>query len=178
MQQKAQEDISAIKESIRQTLAKNPGTQLEPLARENGLPTSDVIELLPEGTWQKTSGECFVDIMKALSKLGKMTTIINTGDVIFEYVGEVSNGGVAHGFYNLTPKSPLHGHIRHGNCKAIYLVERLFMNLPTLSIQFANQEGKIMFKVYAGRDENRQLLADQVDAMKALFKNTTEKAIA
>ena len=88
------------------------------------------------------------------------------------------NGGVAHSFYNLTPKSPLHGHIRHGNCKAIYLVERLFMNLPTLSIQFANQEGKIMFKVYAGRDENRQLLADQVDAMKALFKNTTEKAIA
>ncbi len=178
MQQNAQETLSAIKENIRDTLAKNPGAQLEPLARENGLPSSEVIELLPEGAWRKTDGSRFVDIMKALSKLGRMTTIINTGDVIFEYVGDVPNGGVAHGFYNLTPKSPLHGHLRHGNCKAIYLVERLFMNLPTLSIQFANQEGRIMFKVYAGRDENRQLLADQVDAMKALFTGETAGAAA
>ena len=173
MQQDNPETRADVRETIRKHLAEKPNAQLEPLARESGLSTAEVIELLPESTWKHTDGSRFVDIMKTLSKLGKMTIIINTGDVVFEYSGEVPNGGVAYGFYNLSPKSPLHGHLRHENCKDIYLVERPFMNTPTVSIQFANADGRIMFKVYAGRDEERNLLEHQVDAMKALFQSGT-----
>ncbi len=171
MQQNNQEKLTGIRKSIRTQLAENPGMLLEPLARENGLSLAEVIELLPEGTWQRTDGSRFIEIMKALTTLGKMTIIVNTGDVIFEYAGEVPNGGIAHGYYNLSPKSPLHGHLRHENCKTIYLVERPFMNTPTVSIQFFNGEGRNMFNVYAGRDDNRKLLIDQVEAMRALFKS-------
>lgn len=157
-------------EALKKQLAENPGAGLEPLSREHGLSVATLIELLPQDLWQRADGSRFVEVMKALSKLGKMTIIINTGDVIFEYAGEVPNGGVAHGYYNLSPKSPLHGHLKHESCQTIYLVERPFMNTQTVSIQFANAEGRIMFKVYAGRDEDGKLLPDQVEAMRALFK--------
>ncbi len=170
MQQNHQETPSSTIEALKKQLAENPGASLEPLSREHGLSVAQLIELLPQEIWQRTDGSRFVDIMKALSKLGKMTIIINTGDVIFEYSGEVPNGGIAYGYYNLSPKSPLHGHLKHESCKAIYLVERPFMNTQTVSIQFANAEGKIMFKVYAGRDEERKLLPDQVEAMRKIFR--------
>ena len=157
-------------EALRKQLAENPGIGLEQLAKENSLTTAEAIELLPQEIWQRTDGSRFVEIMKALSKLGKMTIIINTGDVIFEYAGEVPNGGIAYGYYNLTPKSPLHGHLKHESCKAIYLIERPFMNTQTVSIQFVNGDGGVMFKVFAGRDDERKLLMDQVEAMRALFR--------
>lgn len=165
-------------ESLKRQLAEHPGMALEPLSAQYGLPVAQLIELLPPGTWKRTDGSHFADIMKTLSKLGKMTLIINTGDVILEYSGEVPNGGVAHGYYNLSPKSPLRGHLKHESCKAIYLVERPFMNTRTVSIQFANGEGKIMFKVYAGRDEERHLLPHQVEAMQKIFKTDSPGAAA
>lgn len=165
-------------EALKKQLAENPGTGLDALSTEHGLSVAELIELLPQDCWQRTDGSRFVDIMKALSRLGKMTVIINTGDVIFEYAGEIPNGGIAHGYYNLSPGSPLHGHLKHDSCKTIYLVERPFMNTQTVSIQFANAEGRMMFKVYAGRDEDRKLLPDQVQAMRALFRQDTRGTIA
>lgn len=165
-------------EALKKKLAENPSAALEPLARENDLTTAEVIELLPQEIWQRTDGSRFVEIMKALSKLGKMTIIVNTGDVIFEYAGEVPNGGVAHGYYNLSMKSPLHGHLKHESCKSIYLIDRPFMNTRTVSIQFVNGEGSAMFKVFAGRDDERNLLPDQVEAMQSLFKTAPAGASA
>jgi putative heme iron utilization protein len=42
------------------------------------------------------------------------------------------------------------------------------MGMDTLSIQFFNVDGEAMFKIFVGRDEKRQLKADQVERFAAL----------
>ena len=42
------------------------------------------------------------------------------------------------------------------------------MGRPSASILFFNIDGGIMFKVFVGRDENRELKADQLRKFRAL----------
>ena len=157
------------KETVRAKLQENPGVMLEALARNSGLSMAELIELLPGGMWKRTDGSRFIEIMQILSKLGKMTLVMNTPDVIMEFSGNIPTGSENHGFYNLDVKSPIHGHLRAQTCKSVYLVERPFMKSQTVSIQFMNESGEAMFKVFAGRDEKRELIAGQVEALRSIF---------
>ncbi len=47
-------------------------------------------------------------------------------------------------------------------------VERPFMGRASAFLAFLNLEGGIMFKVFVGRDENRDLKADQLTAFRRL----------
>jgi putative heme iron utilization protein len=42
------------------------------------------------------------------------------------------------------------------------------MGRPSASVLFLNIDGGIMFKVFVGRDEKRELLADQLAKFRAL----------
>lgn len=161
------------KETVRARLQENPGVILEALARNSGFSMAELIELLPEEMWKWTDGSRFIEIMQMLSKLGKMTLVMNTPDVIMEFSGDIPSGSESNGFYNLDVKSPMHGHVRAGNCKSVYLVERPFMKSQTLSIQFMNEAGEVMFKVFAGRDEKRELIAEQVKALRSIFQDAS-----
>lgn len=158
------------KETLRTQLQENPGVMLESLAKNSGLSMAEVIELLPAGMWQRTDGSRFVEILQMLPSLGKMTFVMNTPDVIIEFSGNIPGGKESHGFYNFDYSSPMHGHLRVKNCKSVYLVERPFMKSQTVSIQFMNESGEVMFKVFAGRNENRELIAEQVEAMRSIFR--------
>ena len=159
------------KEEAIKMLQENPGLLLENLSSTSGLSVSELIECLPAGMWKKISGEQFIDVMQSLSNLEKVTVLVHTPDVILEYSGQLPTGKLGHGFYNLSPKSPLHGHLRASNCKDIYLVERPFMNTKTVSVQFMNGAGGAMFKVFAGRNEKGELIPEQVEAMRSIFES-------
>jgi putative heme iron utilization protein len=58
--------------------------------------------------------------------------------------------------------------LRHERCAGIAFVERPLMGRLSVSVQFLNTDGGIMFKVFVGRDENRELKADQVEKFHAL----------
>lgn len=161
------------KETVRAKLQENPGVMLEALAKNTGYPMAELIELLPEEMWKRTDGTRFIEIMQMLSGLGRMTLVMNTPDVIIEFSGEIPAGTEKHGFYNLDYKSPMHGHLRANNCKSVYLVERPFMKSQTVSIQFVNEAGEVMFKVFAGRNEKRELIAEQVEALRSIFKDAS-----
>jgi putative heme iron utilization protein len=47
-------------------------------------------------------------------------------------------------------------------------MERPFMGRLSASVLFLNVDGGIMFKVFVGRDEKRELLADQLAKFRAL----------
>jgi putative heme utilization carrier protein HutX len=72
------------------------------------------------------------------------------------------------GYYNVMAKAGFHGHIRHERCTTIAFVERPFMGRASAFLAFLNLEGGIMFKVFVGRDENRDLKADQITAFRKL----------
>ncbi len=164
--------------AIREMLQKNPGAVLEGIATGAGLGLADVIELLPEYMWQKMDGSRFVEIMQSLPALGKVTLVMNTPDVIMEFSGELPNGKLGHGFYNFAHNSPLHGHLRVNHCKSIYLVERPFMKRQTVSLQFINESGNAMFKIFAGRDEKGGLVPEQIAAMRSWFSGARTGAVA
>ena len=159
---------SAEQSALKDRLAKNPGIILESLAEAKNASPAQLIECLPDQMWRRIDGECFVDVMGQIAGWGDVTVIVHTADVIMEFSGPLPEGEVSHGFYNLKGAKGLHGHLRYQHCQAIYFVERPFMGKATASVQFVNQEGGIMFKIYVGRDENGELRADQLQAFQSL----------
>lgn len=153
----------AMLESVRRELAENPGGVLEATASKHGLPLQTVVECLPGGMWTRVPGDHFVEVMQDLTEWGDVTVIAHTRDIILEVEGPVPPGKLGHGFYNLHGDSPIGGHLRADNCKAIVFLRRPFMGKDTLSVQFFNADGEAMFKVFVGRDESRNLKVDQVE---------------
>lgn len=94
--------------------------------------------------------------------------MINSPDIIFEYQGELPNGSHRHGYFNLSAKAGLSGHIKAENCQYIAFVERKFMAMDTASIIFLNVLGQAMFKIFVGRDNCRQLLTKQLTSYRQL----------
>jgi putative heme utilization carrier protein HutX len=64
--------------------------------------------------------------------------------------------------------SGFHGHLLHERCAGLAFVERPFMNKLSAGIVFFNVDGGIMFKIFVGRDEKRELKADQLAAFRTL----------
>lgn len=163
-------------DAIRHELVENPGGVLESTAATHGLPLQSVVECLPQEMWARVSGDQFVEVMQDLTTWGTVTLIVHTSDIVLEAEGPVPAGSISRGFYNLHGDSPIGGHLRAGNCKAIIFLRRPFMGRESVSIQFFNEEGGSMFKVFVGRDENRALKPDQVERFEQLKSRLSEAA--
>jgi heme iron utilization protein len=149
-------------------LAENPGAIVEEVAKEHRVTTRDVVTALPKAMRKFIAGSAFMDVMKDVGTWGDVTLIIHTDDGIFEFGGPVPAGEVGRGYYNVPGSKGFHGHLRHERCAGIAFVERPFMNKLSASILFFNVDGGIMFKIFVGRDEKRELKADQMDKFRAL----------
>ena len=149
-------------------MAAEPGAVIEDVARELTATQREVVEALPETMRRFAPGETFVDAMMDISKWGDVTLIINTDDGIMEFTGPIAEGKVARNYYNVMSKTGFHGHIRHERCAGVAFVERPFMERLTAFVAFFNRDGGIMFKVFVGREENRELKAGQMVAFRAL----------
>jgi putative heme utilization carrier protein HutX len=161
--------MSSKLDPVRQELAAKPeGGVLETVAATHGVPLLSVVQCLPEKMWKRISGEHFIEVMQDVSGWGGITFIVHTKDAIVEFEGPLPGGTSGHGFYNLKGGGGLSGHLRAVNCQAIVFLRRPFMGMDTLSIQFFNADGEAMFKIFVGRDEKRQLKANQVERFAAL----------
>lgn len=159
-------------QDLRDSLARQPGQVLEALAAEYQTSLETVLQSLPAEMWQKTEGTRILDILQTIATWEHpVTTIIHTPDIIAEISGRLPGGRVARGYYNFDKNpdgSGIHGHLRHEHCAAIYRVERPFMGTATAALYFINHSGGCICKIFAGRDQNRELRPEQVAAMRAL----------
>ena len=149
-------------------LAADPGVVFETVAKECGVTLRQVVEALPAGMRRFAAAEAFVDAMTDVARWGEVTVIVHTDDGIMEFTGPVPEGKVAQGYYNLAGRTGFHGHLRHERCGDLAFVERPFFGRPSASILFFNRDGGVMFKVFVGRDEQRELRSDQLAAFRAL----------
>jgi putative heme utilization carrier protein HutX len=154
--------------SISEYLADHPDVIVEQFARESGITPLAVVQALPAPLRRFADGAHFVDAMQDIAKWGDVTLIVHTEDGIMEFGGPIPAGQVSRGYYNVPGSSGFHGHIRHDRCTGIAFVERPFMGRASASILFFNADGAIMFKVFVGRDENRNLKSDQLEAFRSL----------
>ncbi len=154
--------------ALRTHLAENPGGVLETVAKEYNVTPRAVIEALPDGMVRIGKGEAFIEAMHDVAEWGDVTVIIHTDDGIFEFTGSVPKGEVGRGYFNLMKPTGLHGHLRHERCGGVAFVERPFNGKTSAFIAFMNVDGGIMFKVFVGRDDKRELKQDQLARFKAL----------
>jgi heme iron utilization protein len=161
---------TAEKPDLARFLADNPGAIVEQVAKDHRVTTREVVEALPEAMRTFAPGSAFVDAMKDIGQWGDVTLIVHTDDGIMEFGGPVPAGEISHGYYNVPGTKGFHGHLRHERCSGLGFVERPFMGRLSASLLFFNTDGGIMFKVFVGRDEKRELKSDQLAAFRALAK--------
>jgi putative heme utilization carrier protein HutX len=160
--------LAATKPDLASALAADPGAVVETVAKEHGVTARDVVEALPAAMRRFAPAIAFGDAMKDIATWGEVTLIVHTEDGIMEFTGPVPPGEVGRGYFNLMARTGFHGHLRHDRCAGLAFVERPFMGRLSASVLFLNVDGGIMFKVFVGRDEKRELLGDQLAKFRAL----------
>ncbi len=153
---------------LRRKIADNPGVVIESAAKEHNVSPQTILEALPDEMRKFAPGDKFLEAMNDVATWGDVTTIIHTDDGIFEIGGAIPPGTLGHGYFNLGGSQGLHGHLRHERCGAVAFVERSFNNKLSVFIAFVNVDGGIMYKVFVGRDEKRELKPDQLVKFRAL----------
>jgi heme iron utilization protein len=163
-------------EAIRAALKEQPDGVLDDVARRHGVPLRVVLDLLPRPAARSASGARFAEIWGDLVDWGPVTFIVHTEDGVFETKAPLPPGSEGRGYFNIHGESPLGGHLRIARCAAIYFVDRPFFGRRSCSLQFINIDGGAMFKVFVGRDEKRELLADQLARFERLRDAETSAA--
>ncbi|MEZ5766038.1 MAG: heme utilization cystosolic carrier protein HutX [Xanthobacteraceae bacterium] len=149
-------------------MAENPGAVIEDVARDRKVSARAVIEALPAAMVRSGQGNRFVPVMQDIAEWGDVTLIVHTDDAIFEFSGSIPRGEIGRGYFNLMQPHGLHGHLRHERCAGVAFVERPFFGKSSAFIAFFNPEGGIMFKVFVGRDDKRELKPDQLERFRKL----------
>src|ERR1041384_3526125 len=160
--------LAAAKPDLASALAADPGAVIETVAKEHGVTTRAVVEALPADMRKFAPAGAFLDAMKDVAGWGEVTLIVHTDDGIMEFTGAIPAGEVGRGYFNLMGRTGFHGHLRHERCAGLAFLERPFMGRLSASVLFFNVDGGIMFKVFVGRDEKRELVADQLAKFRAL----------
>lgn len=154
--------------TARARLAEKPDGVIEAVARETGLSTRDVLELIPASERVAAPGDAFETIWEDFTSWGEVLMIVHTADIVLECEGRLPPGAMGRGYFNVHGDSPIGGHIKAGNCTAILFVDRLFHGRRSCSVQFMNGSGEAMFKVFVRRDAARELIPEQVARFEAL----------
>jgi hypothetical protein len=153
---------------IESRLAADPGALIERVAKDYGVSLCRVVEALPAAMRRLAPGDSFVEVMTEVARWGEVTVILHSDDGVMEFTGPVPSGTIAQGYYNLAGRTGFHGHLRHDRCGGIAFVERPLFGRLSAAILFFNVDGGVMFKIFVGRDEKRELLLHQLDAFRAL----------
>ncbi|MGQ4500263.1 heme utilization cystosolic carrier protein HutX [Vibrio parahaemolyticus] len=161
--------MESIKQQVEVLLEQEPQLLPAAMAERLGVTEFDVVAALPQEMVAIAPGEQTQTILESLVGFGPVTTIVHSFGSIFEVKAPFPKGKVARGYYNLMGREgELHGHLKLDNVKNIALVSKPFMGCESHYFGFFSECGSNIFKVYLGRDEKRELIAEQVTAFRAM----------
>lgn len=149
-------------------LAEKPDGVVEAIAAKAEVTPAEILEILPRGAAVIVGKDHFLDIWSEMGTWGEILFIVHTEDIVLEAGGSLPAGSEAHGWFNIHGDSPIGGHIRKDNCASVTFVDRAFHGRRSCSVWFMNDKGSAMFKVFVRRDENRELIAEQLNKFEAL----------
>jgi putative heme utilization carrier protein HutX len=165
---------AAISSKLIAAFAAEPGAVFETVAKEHNATLRQTVEALPEAMRRFAPASSFVEIMGEVANWGDVTLIIHSDDGVMEFTGPIPAGSVGRGYYNIAGTTGFHGHLKHERCAGIAFVERPFFGRPSASMLFFNVDGGVMFKIFVGRDEKRELLPNQLSAFRAMADRLCE----
>lgn len=162
--------MSSLKQQIAQLISENPNLITLEIAAQLDVPEGEVLVNLPDEFVKLFPAERAEEIFQAISQWGTFTTIIEKEGSIFEVKDRFPTGMIGRGYYNLNMKDEegaLHGHIKMDTLGKIAFVSIPFRGKESYNIAFIAHNGETIFKVYLGRDEQRNLFPHQVENFKA-----------
>lgn len=163
-----------LKQQIADYIAENPTAITLDMAAHFNLPEGQIITALPAQFVTVYPIEEVEPILAEITSWGVFTTIIEKEGSIFEIKGPFPSGIVGRGYYNLNMKGDegaLHGHLKLDNIDKVAFVSLPFRGKESYNIAFIAPNGNTVFKVYLGRDEQRQLFPEQVEKFKQFIIN-------
>ena len=149
-------------------VAASAGDLLEQIAREYGVSTLEVVRNLPAEQGTVVSGEAFADIMQDITTWGEILFLIHNGDIVLECTGTLPAGSFGHGYFNIHGDSPIGGHIKADNCKAIAFIARGAMAHLACRCSSTMRRAMRCSRSSCGATTQRELIADQVLRFNAL----------
>lgn len=154
--------------AVREAIAAKPDGVLETIAADLGVAYRTVLDCLEGDAAVGVSAGQFDDVWNDMTSWGTIMFIVHSKDGVFETAGALPPGTHGRGYFNIHGDSPIGGHLKADRCAAIYFIDRPFFGRRSCSVQFLNTDGEAMFKVFVGRDEQRDLKPDQVTKFEAL----------
>ncbi|WP_194437882.1 heme utilization cystosolic carrier protein HutX [Vibrio fluminensis] len=160
---------SEVKTRVDAALAKDDSVPISEMAKQLQLSEGAITFALPEVMLTRIDGAHAQQILEQLPEWGNVTTIVHSCGSIFETKAPFPRGKAAHGYYNLMGREgELHGHLRLDTIVQIALVSKPFRGNESHYIGFFAQDGTCAFKIYLGRDKQRQLIPQQIEAFKQM----------
>lgn len=158
-----------LKMKVAQILQQDEKLHAGAIAEQLQVTEGDVVLSLPSELVFPLAGNMAQTIVEALPSWGPVTTIVHSMGSIFEVKAPFPKGKFARGYYNLMGKEgELHGHLRLDLVEHIALVSKPFMGQESHFIGFFAEQGECVFKVYLGRDKQRNLFSDQIEKFQQL----------
>ncbi len=163
-----------VQQQVQQVLSADDGVPVSTLAKQLNLTEGAITFALPDDQVAKVAGEHTESILTNLSEWGSVTTIVHSFGSIFEFKNPFPKGNVARGYYNITGKEGLHGHLLIDAIEHVAFVSKPFRGMESHYIGFFDAKGHCVFKVYLGRDKGRNLYPEQITAFQELKGKLTQ----
>jgi putative heme utilization carrier protein HutX len=138
--------LKALKES------KTPYTAF--VARDLGIPESDIFKALPADECTELDKNKLAEIMAEIGKCESVLLIVKSGGAVLEVVSSISKQSESRGYYNVMGE-PAHMHIMPHGMDSIFAVHREPGTPKPMkySIQFYDHEGKPALKIFLTQDK-------------------------
>lgn len=119
------------------------------LARDLGLPESEVVRALPDGLSVELDASRWEELIRSFEALGNVHVITTNGACTLEAFGQFGNFSTWGEYFNVQTKS-LDMHVRFAQLAAVFAVEKPghLDGVNTLSFQFFDKQGNAAFKVF------------------------------
>lgn len=160
-----------MKPNIKELLQYQPNLTLEKMAEALNTSVREVICAMPDDMATLAVDNRVLELIESLPGWGMLTVIVQNEGSIFEFKGHFPKGSIAHGYYNfMHHETPFHGHLRIDNITDVGLVSKPHRGSESHSFVFMSANGNCVFKVFLGRDAQRQLIPQQVQRFKQLVQ--------
>lgn len=121
------------------------------------------IEEINEDIEKVVDGSKFDEIIEDISTWGKILMIKITPSFVIEIKDYMPTGTYGHGYYNFDSKnSSISGHLKVSDIKEIVFVSKKHRGMLSHSVVFNDVNKEHIFKIFVTRDENKELLQEQV----------------
>ena len=163
---------------LAERLAQSADGVLEQIARDYAVSTFDVVRALPAEHRAILPGSKFEEILQALTEWGEVLFIVHTPDIVLECAGTMPPGSFAPRLLQSARRQPDRRPHQGRELRAHRLRQPARSWAGRRARCSSSTAGEAMFKVFVRRDKERNLLADQVAALRRAAPTHGGRAVA